>query len=169
MKKKMLARLLPQRGDPLAAIAEKLAAKITARLDAQLAQSLRGYDPDEHPLGRAEAEAILQTLIRTAAAGRALLPGLLQQAVENDRLPAFADRYKQLDEVCRLSVQMEAAAAAADRAQEEYRYLAAVYGRVRANAYDAAVQPTDEELAAVENTDRWDALAAPAEKEIAHA
>lgn len=156
-RKRLFAPKAPRK-DLSESVVETLAKETCRTLDKQLAAALKGYDPDRTPLGKAEAELLLQRLIRTAAAARALLPARLLAAMECEEATPHADWYKELRTVCELSVQMEADAAAMRRAEEDYRYLSGVYNRVRAAAYKTAVLPAQEELAEAPCRDTWKIL-----------
>ena len=143
----------------LEAITDRCIREATAQMDKQLAASVQGYHAKTNPLGREQAEAILHSLIRIAAAQRALLPSRLQTALEQEQDTQYAAYYAALQQVCECSVELNHAYEEKSRAEEDYRYLHSMQQKVTASAYEARVLPAAEELQALPHADLWGALA----------
>lgn len=121
-------------------------------LDQEFRRRIEAYDPEVNPISRAEAELLLNSLLKIAVSRRKLLNERVARSIEGGRL--FDQYYDRVHAVSALAVEAHTKMQRMDVAEEELRYHTDMLQNVRNNSYRPDVRPDMEDWENIPKRDR---------------
>lgn len=117
----------------LEAVVTELIRETEADMEREFSRWIRNYG-EKRPAGEADAQAILEGLLKLAAANREQLNGRIVSSAEVGRMyDRYYDRLAEIDE---LNAKTESREIARDRAKKEYEFFGKRYEVVRDKTYE---------------------------------